>query len=186
VTLGYGLLTIGALFIYTALKNMSIRDIVLDRPGPGQPPDIVDLTKSFDKASKGVASGAAGVVAATGGSWGGAKAIADGLTKGTSVGVISTKRDTQSTASGGVSDHWTGCKECYAKDMSDGSSPTSGMDTLARKVVGRLGGNITGKSTVNHTSNYKGYRVQVLYRTNIGGNHFNHVHIGVRKIGYAP
>ncbi len=57
MTLGYGLLTIGAIFIYTSIKNMSVRDIVLNRPGPGQPADIVDLSK----AAKGVTKGAAAV-----------------------------------------------------------------------------------------------------------------------------
>jgi len=27
-----------------------------------------------------------------------------------------------------------------------------------------------------------GYRIQVLYRTDVGGDHHNHIHVGVKKI----
>lgn len=42
MTLGFALLTGGAAMIYTAFKNMTLADLALGRPGPGQPPPIVD------------------------------------------------------------------------------------------------------------------------------------------------
>lgn len=42
MTLGFLLLTSGAALIYTGFKNMSVADLALNRPGPGQPPPIVD------------------------------------------------------------------------------------------------------------------------------------------------
>jgi hypothetical protein len=35
--------------------------------------------------------------------------------------------------------------------------------------------NVTPKS-----GPYKGHRVQVLWKTMVGGNHHNHVHVGIR------
>lgn len=31
-----------------------------------------------------------------------------------------------------------------------------------------------------------GIRFQLLWRTYIGGNHWDHIHIGARRLGYAP
>lgn len=62
------------------------------------------------------------------------------------------------TLTGNISQHSTG----HAVDFSNGSSPTPQMDALAewaRRLIGKA-------------------FYQVLYRTMVGGNHFNHVHIG--------
>lgn len=120
-----------------------------------------------------------------GGDWGGSKNIAHQLAQlglGSGLSVMSEKRDRQSTASGGVSDHWTGSKNSYAYDLSNGSSPTKEMDAAARKILQRLGVNWDGKSAIVVSKVIGNHRVQVLYRTNVGGNHFNHVHVGVRKL----
>jgi hypothetical protein len=91
--------------------------------------------------------------------------------------VTSTKRNFGSTDS----DHHISQTTSYAVDMSNGGSPTPQMDRACHQIAKRLGhpefraGNLVVQ--IHH-----GYRVQLLYRTNIGGNHFNHVHVGMRKL----
>lgn len=131
--------------------------------------------------------GAAGEVISSSGPagpphWGGAKAVADALAANTGLASTSRKRSTQSTSSGGVSDHWEGCRECYAIDLS-GSIPH--MDRAAAVIMRQLGAHYTGGELV-HTVERNGFRIQILYRTMVGGNHYDHIHIGVRKVGYAP
>lgn len=84
------------------------------------------------------------------------------------------------TSSGNVSDHWTG----NGADL-----PATGKrgDTIAyaalraagvaEKDARRMARN-GGVFNINHG----GYRIQILWKTNVGGNHFNHVHVGVRKL----
>jgi hypothetical protein len=120
-----------------------------------------------------------------GGGWGGSYNIANTLAnvaKGLGLTATSEKRDRKNTASGGVSDHWTGSKNSYAFDLSNGSAPTPQMDKAARQLIRMLGGSYDGKSELVRNFTVNGYRVQILYRTNVGGNHFNHIHVGVRRL----
>lgn len=112
------------------------------------------------------------------GAWGGSKSLADQLSSVTGLRATSEKRDRQSTASGGVSDHWTGSKNAYAKDL--GGSVAS-MDAAAVKLARSLGIPYKKGQRLEATVNRGGHRVQVLYRTNTGGNHFDHIHLGVRR-----
>lgn len=119
-----------------------------------------------------------------GGGWGGSYNLAKGfagIAKDLGLGVMSEKRERQHTASGGISDHWVGNKNAYAFDLSNGSSPTREMDAAARAIMARLGVRYDGKSELVRNVNVGDYRVQVLYRTHVGGNHFNHIHVGVRR-----
>jgi len=94
----------------------------------------------------------------------------------------------QMTTSGNVSDHWTGWAGDYgmaANGFSYGCVNCRGQKIAAAAMVAAG----LDKQTALHRANQgglfnlcsKGYRVQVIYRTNIGGDHFNHVHIGLRK-----
>jgi hypothetical protein len=120
-----------------------------------------------------------------GGGWGGsysiAKALAD-IAQGFGLAATSEKRDRRNTASGNPSDHWVGSKQSYAFDLSNGDSPTPEMDAAAVAVARKLGVKYDGKSELVLTVKVNGYRVQVLYRTQVGGDHTNHMHVGVRKI----
>ncbi len=121
-----------------------------------------------------------------GGGWGGSYGIAKGLAGiggRNGLSVVSEKRDRRSTKSGGVSDHWTGSKGSYAFDLSNGSAPTDEMDKAAVEIARQLGVKYDGKSPLVLTVRRNGYRIQVLYRTQVGGNHDNHIHVGVRKEG---
>jgi len=89
------------------------------------------------------------------------------------------------TTSGNVSDHWTG----HAADLPMPVDSKIGDLTAAHALeaagvpwseaykMARKGGvfNITPKS-----GQFKGHRVQVLWKTMVGGNHHNHVHVGIR------
>jgi hypothetical protein len=124
-----------------------------------------------------------GVSFAPGGGWGGSYALATTLAdigKGLGLKAVSEKRATKMTASGGVSDHWTGSKTSYAYDMSNGSAPTPQMDKFATQAAAALGVPNWHGGVLNVDKG--GYRYQILYRTHVGGNHFNHVHVGVRKL----
>lgn len=88
------------------------------------------------------------------------------------------------TISGGVSDHQGNGKNTWAADMSNGSAPTPQMDKLAASIAKMYGIPWHGSGLVNHTVKVGGhvYRLQLIYRTNTGGNHYNHVHFGVKTI----
>jgi hypothetical protein len=68
----------------------------------------------------------------------------------------------------------------WAADISNGSSPTPEMDKLARMLAKRFDIPWTGSGLVNAV--HGGYRYQLIYRTMAGGNHYNHVHFGVRDV----
>ena len=84
------------------------------------------------------------------------------------------------TVTGGRSDHQGPGNVAWAADMSNGSSPTPEMDKLARRLAERFDIPWSGSGLVNAT--HGGYRYQLIYRTMTGGNHFNHVHFGVRDV----
>jgi hypothetical protein len=91
----------------------------------------------------------------------------------------------QMTTSGNVSDHWTG----HAADLPMPVDSKIGDLTAAHALeaagvpwsqayrMAQKGGvfNVTPKK-----GQFKGHRVQVLWKTMVGGNHHNHVHVGIR------
>lgn len=120
-----------------------------------------------------------------GGEWQGSKRVANALAQiGFRNGLrsVSEKRPTRGTASGGRSDHWTGSTDSYAYDLSNGARPTPEMDRSARQIISALGGRyVTGELV--YTVVKGNFRIQVLYRTQVGGNHDDHIHVGVRRVG---
>jgi hypothetical protein len=89
----------------------------------------------------------------------------------------SEKRSTKNTASGGVSDHWEGSTNAYAYDL---SGSVANMDKAAKALMRQFGINWDGGEIVKNIYR-NGYRIQILYRTHVGGNHYDHIHIGVRR-----
>jgi hypothetical protein len=121
-----------------------------------------------------------------GGGWGGSEALARslaGIGIGHGLTATSEKRAKRLTASGNLSDHSHESKDAYAFDLSNGSKPTPEMDRAAIDIARRLGVRYDGKGPLELTKVVNGYRIQVLYRTNTGGNHYNHLHLGVRRYG---
>ncbi len=84
------------------------------------------------------------------------------------------------TNTGNRSDHQGPPNVAWAADISNGGSPTPEMDKLARSLAQRFGIPWSGSGLVNATIG--GYRYQLIYRTMQGGNHFNHVHFGVKDV----
>lgn len=118
---------------------------------------------------------------ASGGAWEGSQPIAQhiaGIGLGFGLTVASEKRDRKMTASGGVSDHWVGSKNAYAYDI---AGSVQNMDRAASAILRQLGIRWNGGSIVRNITR-GGYRLQILYRTNVGGNHYDHIHIGVRRV----
>lgn len=85
------------------------------------------------------------------------------------------------TVGGNRSDHQGPPPVAWAADISNGSSPTREMDAFARKIARWLGcsGQWSGAGLLNFY--VSGMRGQLIYRTYAGGNHFNHIHIGLRR-----
>ena len=118
-----------------------------------------------------------------GGGFGGAEAPvkraidigqANGLT------VTSTKR----SSGNATSDHHVTQTRSFACDLSNGSQPTPQMDATAKAIATRLGHPEFSAGVLNVTRG--SVRAQLIYRTMVGGNHFNHVHFGVRVSGTGP
>lgn len=119
----------------------------------------------------------AGGLGPPGGGWGGASAPASrAWAIGHRNGLTLTSRKRSSGSTG--SDHHTSQKRSDAVNMSNGSSPTPQMDRTAAQIAALLGVPNWRGGNLERVQN--GYRVQLLYKTNIGGNHFNHVHVGIR------
>jgi hypothetical protein len=118
----------------------------------------------------------------TSAAWGGAHSVAAAFASIAAAAgplrVTSEKRETQRTASGGVSDHWVGSRSAYAYDL---AGSVEQMDRAARALMRALGVSWDGGPIVFNRTRF-GYRLQILYRTNVGGNHFDHIHIGVRRV----
>lgn len=83
------------------------------------------------------------------------------------------------TVDGNVSDHQGPGSERWAADMSNGTSPTPQMDALFKRLANRFDIKISTSGGLFNAT-HDGYRFQIIYRTNEGGNHWNHVHFGVR------
>lgn len=109
----------------------------------------------------------------------GTKGIAYRATEGLARG--SEKRSTKYTASGNISDHWVGNRGTYAIDL-----PAAGRagDRIAGLLKRRFGieGPVVGTYD-RHVIRGRGgnrYSVQILWRV---PDHYDHVHLGVRRIG---
>lgn len=70
----------------------------------------------------------------------------------------------------------------WAADMSNGTHPTPQMDNLAKQLAELFKLQWNGSGAVSGQDPDGQYKYQMLYRTLIGGNHFNHVHFGVKLL----
>jgi hypothetical protein len=122
-----------------------------------------------------------------GGNWGGSLPKLLSLLPMGTWKTSSQKRSRRSTRSGFMSDHYQGNNIAYAVDF--GLNTTFGGNTnaatdFAIKVARATGKNVTswdpykGKDFKTFVD---GYRVQIIWLSNVGGNHYDHVHVGVKK-----
>jgi hypothetical protein len=143
-------------------------------PTPISPPSQTPSSRSQTSKAQPLKAGGG-----WGGSYGIAKTFAD-IAVGHGLTSTSEKRERQKTTTGSVSDHFEGNTEAYAFDLSNGIK-TAEMDKAAIAIAKRLGVKYDGKSPLVLTVRRNGYRIQVLYRTQVGGDHDDHIHVGVRK-----
>lgn len=82
------------------------------------------------------------------------------------------------TTSGNVSDHWDG----HAIDLPATGARLYHMGVKALRLLGvsREDARRMGAAGGIFNIPYKGRRYQVIFRTNEGGNHWNHLHVGIR------
>lgn len=150
---------------------------VTDEPGldPGLTEALDDaLLQESDEAIEEALRALGHCLGAPGGGWGGSEApvrVAMRIGRRNGLMITSTKRSTGSSGS----DHHVSQRRSFAADMSNGSRPTPEMDRTCRQIAALCGNRPWSGCAVAH-----GYRMQMLYRTWVGGNHFNHVHVGVR------
>jgi lysophospholipase L1-like esterase len=87
------------------------------------------------------------------------------------------------TVDGNTSDHEGPPDLAWAADISDTwSNPDRAMDTLARTLATAF--DITWPGAGLATGGNGEYRIQLIYRTCGGGDHFTHVHFGVKRVGW--
>ena len=123
----------------------------------------------------------------TGGNWGGSLPKLISLLPMGNWNAYSQKRKGQATRSGGVSDHWDGNANAYAADFGLNNTfrgDANAATNFAIAVARNAGKNIQSwqqyvgdQLTVNTQD---GFRVQIIWQSNVGGNHYDHVHVGVR------
>jgi hypothetical protein len=90
--------------------------------------------------------------------------------------VTSLKRSSGSAGS----DHHVRQTRSFAADLSNGSQPTPQMNKTCAQIARALGHPEFSAGVLNVV--HGTIRIQMLYKTNIGGNHFNHVHVGARRL----
>jgi hypothetical protein len=122
-----------------------------------------------------------------GGNWGGSLPKLLSLLPMGTWRTSSQKRPTKNTKSGFMSDHFDKNAIAYAVDF--GLSTTFGGDVRAATDFAIKVARATGKEIASWDP-YKGkdfkafvdgYRVQIIWLSNVGGNHYDHVHLGVKK-----
>ncbi len=195
--LALALITVGAWFLYSGLKGQSLVDVLagkggdkkLDPAGGQVLPVSSGGPYDTDATYREGFSTVGGDVSTSGG----ARAIVDGafqIAKATSpsVTVVSDYRPGSTTSSGNRSDHASNDANQAARDIGQpGVNALTGPPTadLDRAVVaignafGRDYGN--GSKRIVDTFNYKGYRVQIIWRTPEYGGHMGHIHVGARR-----
>jgi hypothetical protein len=127
-----------------------------------------------------------------GGNWGGSLPKLISILPMGNWNASSQKRSKTNTASGNVSDHFQGNLISYAADFGLNSTFNSNANAatdFAVKVARKAGRQVDSWDQFkgNHCTinTPDGYRVQIIWQSNVGGNHYDHVHVGVKKTGNA-
>ena len=96
------------------------------------------------------------------------------------------------TSTGNVSDHWAGDAGDFASSR-NGFPDTGGgygdqIAAAALVVAGAAPAAAARMAAAGgaFTLTNAGERVQVIWKSLVGGNHYNHVHVGIRAVGAAP
>jgi hypothetical protein len=81
----------------------------------------------------------------------------------------------QMTTSGNVSDHWTG----HAADVPASGAALTRLGRLALMRAGMPRSQARKATGGIYNLTWKGRRVQIIFNTTEGGNHWNHLHVGI-------
>ena len=151
------------------------------------------LAAPYASSSGGAINGA--TMGGTNGNWAGSLDKLSGILPAGSWNPSSQKRGRLSTRSGGVSDHYEGKSNAYAVDLGLNSS-FGGNSSQATNSAIQIVNNVRaqrGETPISSCDAYKGtayttttpdgYRVQVIWQSNVGGNHYDHIHVGVKYTG---
>jgi putative peptidoglycan binding protein len=89
------------------------------------------------------------------------------------------------TANGNISDHFSGHAVDIGMFANGGSDDSPVGDRIMEVACLTAGDSSEGAATKAHSGglfnfNHDGERIQCIWKTNVGGNHHNHVHVGVR------
>ena len=95
---------------------------------------------------------------------------------GKPVTVSSGKRSTKYTSSGNVSDHYTG----NAADLAASGTALTRLGQSALIAAGMSPAQAKKQTGGVFNLNKNGKRYQIIFNSNVGGNHYNHLHIGVK------
>lgn len=188
-----GAATVGGVMVYSGLAGVSVMDVLAGK---------ASLAGVDPKGGKGLTAAEANAQSQAGRELlapaslaGTPKEIIDreviplaagrGMKTGNTVaGVEKANADHGPTITGGRSDHQGPPEKRWAADMSNGGKPTPQMDMLARDLAHKFGLKWKGSGAVSKVVKIGGkrYRIQMIYRSYIGGNHFNHVHFGIEAL----
>lgn len=190
MTPAIALFILGAILIRAGWKNQGIRDAVLGTDDTLPTGNVPTLQSAGSPTTPGVGGNLASGDLPHGGGGTTPKDIIDQIVVplARSHGIMVTAatveaanhRHSPMTLSGNVSDHNGPPEVRWAADMPTGTGkPTTQADALARDLAARF--DIPWSGSGAKSATHGGFRYQLLYRTLVGGNHFNHVHFGVRK-----
>lgn len=104
-------------------------------------------------------------------------------TAGTTLHVGTGTNHNRLTVDGRVSDHFDGHAADIPVSVDSHAGDVIAASALVSAGVPAKRAAQMAKSGGLWTINRGGYRIQVIWRTDQGGNHHDHVHVGVRKIG---
>lgn len=105
----------------------------------------------------------------------------------------SLKRNRVNTKSGYMSDHYIGNTTAYAADFGLNTTFNGNVEAgtkFAIDVARNTGAKIDswkpyeGKDFKYYTPD--GFRIQIIWLSNVGGNHYDHVHLGVARSSNKP
>jgi len=158
-----------------------ITEVASSQPGDSRQPQPQTQVRSGGGTLQGTQQGG------DGGNWGGSLPKLISILPPGNWYAGSQKRSKVNTASGGVSDHYIGKTNSYAGDFGLSSAFNGSKEAATKFAIGvanNAGQNISswspyiGSHLTFNTND--GYRIQIIWLSNVGGNHYDHVHVGVR------
>lgn len=99
---------------------------------------------------------------------------------GTGITITTGTNHNRLTTSGNVSDHWDGHGADIAVPIDSSQGDRIAAAALVAAGVSPSKAKKMAKQGGLFTLNHEGRRIQVIWKTYEGGNHHNHVHIGIR------